>query len=307
MNCEVRELLEELDLAKNQETETTGGGKPAQSLVAIAGQTTQLQEQLSKLKLEEKLGSGLVKQLEDPRGAAKDRLLSQLSAVNDVSGLTTEKENLITKCRSASDQNTDQAKVMYELLMKPEVANLEEHMQVAEMEKRLEGIEKLMAVSSEKLSALTIETNQKSIVGSIGVLNSRMSLLSPLHLDHVEGRLAALLQTMNTVGDQRNTIDDAERQGKIEELYDLCVKGEANSLVLSDIVDRLDALQSLHESALQFTKAISQLDTVQQKLELNLSSNGTMLKQTQMKFSENLSNIQNNFDNLEQRLTNLKK
>lgn len=175
------------------------------------------------------------------------------------------------------------------------------------MEKRLEGIEKLIAVSSEKLSALTIETNQKSIVGSIGVLNSRMSLLNPLHIDHVEGRLAALFQKMNTVGEERNAIEDAEKQGKIEELYDLCVKGEANSLVLSDIVDRLDALQSLHGSALQFTKAISQLDTVQQKLELNLSSNGTMLKETQMKFSENLSNIQNNFDNLEQRLTNLKK
>ena len=111
---------------------------------------------------------------------------------------------------------------------------------------------------------------------------------------------------MNSVVDQKGIVEDAEKQGKIEELYDLCVKGDANSVVLSDVVDRLDALQSLHENALQFTKAISQLDTVQQKLEMNLSGNGAMLKETQTKFQENILNIQNNFDNLEKRIDNLK-
>ena len=74
------------------------------------------------------------------------------------------------------------------------------------------------------------------------------------------------------------------------------------SWIALNIVFRLDALQSLHDSALQFTKAISQLDNVQQKLESNLSGNGTMLKETQTKFQENLSSIQNNFDNLDQRM-----
>ena len=98
----------------------------------------------------------------------------------------------------------------------------------------------------------------------------------------------------------------AAKQSKIAELYDLCVKNEANAVALPTVVDRLDALQSLHENALQFTKTVAQLDTVQQKLELNLSNNQKMLKETQNKFGDNLSNIQNNFGNIEQRLSDLK-
>ena len=86
LNCEVRELLDELDLARKAESDGSGGN-PAQSLASVARQTAQLQEQLSKLKLEETLGSDLVKQLEDPRGAAKERLLVQLNALKDVSGV----------------------------------------------------------------------------------------------------------------------------------------------------------------------------------------------------------------------------
>ena len=299
INCEVRELLEEIETAKNLAAENSSSEKHAQSLVGIATQTNQLQDQLSKLKLEEMLGSDMIKKLDDPRGTAKEKLISQLQAVSEPKN-----DGGNVKSKSVSK---DDSKVMYELLMKPNVSNLEDHVQIAEIEKRLESLEKVISASPDKLSTLSIETNQKNVFGAVDVLNTKLSLLNPSNLDHIEGRLSALLQKMNIVVDQKGVVDDAEKQGKIEELYDLCVKGEANSVVLSDVVDRLDALQSLHENALQFTKAISQLDTVQQKLEMNLAGNGAMLKETQTKFTENISNIQNNFDNLEKRLDNLKK
>ena len=300
LNCEVKELLEELDLAKTQAKQDAGTEKHAQSLVGVATQTTQLQDQLSNLKLEEMLGSGLVKQLKDPQRAANEKLMTQLKAIGEASPAAVTGKN---ESKNVSDDNS---KVMYELMMKPNVASFEDHVQIAEVEKRIASIEKLIAASPEKMSTLAIETNQKHISGSVGVLDSRLSLLNPTHLDHVEGRLSALLQKMNTAADQKHTIEDADKQVKVDELYDLCVKGEANAVVLPDIVDRLDALQSLHGSALQFTKTISQLDSVQQKLEHNLSGNGAMLKDTQTKFQENLSNIQRNFDNLEQRINALK-
>ena len=300
LNCEVKELLEELDLAKTQAKQDAGTEKHAQSLVGVATQTTQLQEQLSNLKLEEMLGSGLVKQLKDPQRAANEKLITQLKAIGEA------KPAAVTGNNESKNVSDDNSKVMYELMMKPNVASFEDHVQIAEVEKRIASIEKLIAASPEKMSTLAIETNQKHISGSVGVLDSRLSLLNPTHLDHVEGRLSALLQKMNTAADQKHTIEDADKQVKVDELYDLCVKGEANAVVLPDIVDRLDALQSLHGSALQFTKTISQLDSVQQKLEHNLSGNGAMLKDTQTKFQENLSNIQKNFDNLEQRINALK-
>ncbi len=52
-------------------------------LVGIARQTSALQDELSALKLEEVLGSQLLKSLEDPRGSAKDKLLIQVELTYD--------------------------------------------------------------------------------------------------------------------------------------------------------------------------------------------------------------------------------
>ena len=95
-----------------------------------------------------------------------------------------------------------------------------------------------------------METNQKTVTGAMQVLNSRLNLLSPSHLDHVEGRLAALLQKMSNVADKKAVLDDAEKQSKISELYDVCMKAEANAVVLPNIVDRLESLQTLHDQGM---------------------------------------------------------
>lgn len=299
LNCEVRELLGEIEKAKEDGSDAIigGGGKPGQSLAAIAMQTTQLQDTLSNLKLEETLGSELIKRLDDPSGSAKEKLLLQLDALKNV--------KMCSEKKDASGASGGE-NVTYELLMKPETSKLDDQKRIAELDKRLENLEKILAFSPDKMSELSMETNQKSVIGAMQVLNSRMNLLSPTHLDHVEGRLAALLQKMNTLADKKAVLDDAEKQSKIAELYDVCMKAEANAVVLPNIVDRLDSLQTLHEQASQFSKALTQLDTVQQKLDSSLGSNQKILVETQGKFSENLSNIQKNFENIEERLNALK-
>ena len=60
-------------------------------------------------------------------------------------------------------------------------------------------------------------------------------------------------------------------------------------------------------SALQFSKTLAQLDSVQQKLVSNLANNESLLKETQNKFSANITSIQENFQNVEQRLSKLGK
>ena len=45
---------------------------------------------------------------------------------------------------------------------------------------------------------------------------SRTALLQPLHLDHVEGRLALLGQKMNDVAERKATLlDDTEKQTRL--------------------------------------------------------------------------------------------
>jgi dynactin-2 len=297
LNCEVRELLDEIDSAITQEDGNS------QSMTGLARQATQLQEQLMAHKLEESLGSDLIKRLEDPRSAAKEQLMNQLDALKN----TPADHSNNNKAGSGTVTNKEKASnpAMYELLMKPEIAKLEEQKKISEIDTRLKNLEILLASSFDKVSCMATETNQKSVVGSIEVLTSKLSLLDQSHLDHVEGRLAALAQKMNAISEKKSLVEDAEKQNKIGELYELCNKTEANSVALPELLDRLDALQLLHEKALGFSKAMAQLDTVQQKLDENLSNNQKLLRETQTKFSENLSNIQNNFNHIEKKLAKL--
>ena len=57
--------MDEIEKAKEEDNEAIVGGstkdKPGQTLASIAIQTTQLQETLSNLKLEESLGSEIIK------------------------------------------------------------------------------------------------------------------------------------------------------------------------------------------------------------------------------------------------------
>jgi len=48
-----------------------------------------------------------------------------------------------------------------------------------------------------------LETNQKSVFAAIQFLTSRLSLLDPHHLDHIEGRLAALHQKVNAIDEKK--------------------------------------------------------------------------------------------------------
>lgn len=296
LNCEVRELLDDIEVL-TQDKDVDSGEASIGHLVGIARQTTALQDELSALKLEETLGSELLKSLDDPRGSAKEKLLLQLEGLKNLSGGK----------RPTSSGEDGSASVLYELLMKPETSKMEEQRRLADLERRLEMIEKAVGATPDKMSALSLETNQKSVFGAIQVLGSRLSLLDPSHLDHIEGRLAALYQKMNAIAEKKQVIEDAKKQNKIFELYDLVHQSESMAAALPEVVDRLEALQGLHDQAFQFSKALTQLDSVQQKLEISLSNNQKMLGETQNKFSENVERIQRNFDTIDQRLTVIKK
>jgi len=293
LNCDVRQLMDELENLKESGAEKVGN----QSLIGLAKQTALLQDQLAGLKLEEYLGSAPVKDLQDPSGTTKRKLLTQIEQMK------ASKVDSATNKTSSSGDN----QVMYELMMKPDTSKMEETQKLALFESRLEGLEKVLGPSQQKLSVLSVETNTKNVTAAISVLNSRLALLEPSHLEHVEGRLAALLQKLNSLSEKKVALEDSEKNNKVAELYDMVTANQAVASALPDVVDRLDSLQALHDQALQFSKTLVQLDSLQQKLESNLSTNQKTLEETKTKFSENLGTIQKNFDTIDQRLTKLKK
>ena len=144
LNCEVRELLDEVEKAKESDKDD---GKPGQNLAAIAMQASQLQGTLANLKLEETLGSELIKRLDDPTGATKDKLMLQLEALKGTAASSTGEAK-------KTPTTTSGEPLTYELLMKPETAKLNEQKHIAELDKRLENLEKLLAYSPDKMVSI---------------------------------------------------------------------------------------------------------------------------------------------------------
>ena len=81
--------------------------------------------------------------LDDPSGAAKEKLLLQLDAL----------KNVKLSAGTAGDKNTASSgeNVTYELLMKPETSKLDDQKRIAELDRRLEHLEKLLAYSPESM------------------------------------------------------------------------------------------------------------------------------------------------------------
>ena len=144
LNCEVRELIEELEEAKKAAKEDAGAdGK--ESLVNVANKVIGLQEELTSLNLEERLGSDMLKSLQDPRGAANARLLAHLEKLK---GSGTSGSGKAAAGDAAKD---DESAVTYELLMKPNTAKMEQMERIAQFDKRLEFLEKTLGVAPESL------------------------------------------------------------------------------------------------------------------------------------------------------------
>lgn len=132
---------------------------------------------------------------------------------------------------------------------------------------------------------------------------------------------------MNSIAERKQVIEDQDKARKINDLYEQVQRIQAMSNVLPSLVDRLDALQELHDqgskehnlnhfynfnipmhvSALQFSKTMAHLESVQQKLGTSLANNESLLKEVQGQFSKNIESIQQNFQNVEDRMAKIKK
>lgn len=294
---EIRELGEEVNRIKDNVKDEASAEKL--SPVAIGKQLEYLQHQLTDLHLEKLLGPDASIDLSDPQGALQKRLLTQLESFKPV------------QKKASTPQSKDSApsdSVRYELFYRPEQAQFSKNAKVASLEERLDRLEAALGnTSQDKLGMLTTDTDNKSVIGAVSVINSKLSLLEPANLDHVEVRLHSVIQKLDKIAEKKSTQDDAEKQNKISELYGMVKKWESVADVLPQVVDRLSALKDLHEQALQFSQALSYLDTSQQEINTSLKSHGDMLKQLEGQMKDNLAVIKNNCDSLDTRIKSIQK
>ncbi|KAK7009100.1 Dynactin subunit 2 [Biomphalaria glabrata] len=292
---ELRELAEEVGKIK-ENVKDTGSGETV-SPVALGKQLEYLQHQLADLHLEKLLGPEAHVDLTDPQGTLKKRLLTQLESFKPSAD------------GKGKDETAPKDCVLYELYYRPEQTQFSKNAKLAALEERLERLENVVGKQLDKMNVLTADTENKSLIGAVATLNSKLSLLDASNTETVEARLNAVLQKMQQIAEKKEKEPqaDPDKQKKISDLYEIVKKWETNADILPQVVDRLISLKELHQQALQFSQALSYLDTTQQELKANITTHSDMQKQLQQSLVENNKVMQKNIESIEKRLEALKK
>nr|CAD7463252.1 unnamed protein product [Timema tahoe] len=146
---------------------------------------------------------------------------------------------------------------------------------------------------------------RRSLLEVAESLSARANLLDSAQLDHIEGRLIALTQNMDSLAEKTGTCEDADKQRKVVELYEMVKKTETLSQVLPQVLERMTSLDHLHQQAANISKSLTQLEDLQQHITMGLDNNESLLQGIQASLATNLDSIKKTIANLEKRLAQL--
>ncbi|KAM9524682.1 LOW QUALITY PROTEIN: dynactin subunit 2-like [Salvelinus alpinus] len=293
---EIQELSHEVETT--QATTKDSSAEERLTPVVLAQQAAQLKQQLVSAHLDTLLGPQAHINLADPDRALAERLLTQLEAARSSRGSTGE--------RKASAKAPDGV-VLYELHSRPEQERFTDAAKVAELEKRLAELETAVGSGSDKQGPLSAGVQGGSLMDTMELLQARVSALDSATLDQIEARLQSVLGKMNEIAKHKATIEDADTQNKVSQLYDVVQKWDTMATSLPQVVQRLMAVKELHEQAMQFGQLLTHLDTTQQMINNSLKDNGTLLPQVQTTMKDNLLSVEENFAALDQRMKKFNK
>ncbi|KAF4010429.1 hypothetical protein G4228_001766 [Cervus hanglu yarkandensis] len=282
---EVQELTAEVEKIKTTVKESTTEEKLTP--VVLAKQLAALKQQLVASHLEKLLGPDAAINLTDPDGALAKRLLLQLEATKNSRGAG-------AGGRSAGGGPPDSSLVTYELHSRPEQDKFSQAAKVAELEKRLTELE------------ATVRCDQDA-QDTVELLQAKVGALDLAVLDQVEARLQSVLGKVNEIAKHKASVEDADTQSKVHQLYETTRRWSPVATSLPELVQRLVSIKQLHEQAMQFGQLLTHLDTTQQMIACSLKDNAALLTQVQTTMRENLSTIEGNFASIDERMKKLGK
>lgn len=290
----------ELQQLDREVAELQSGLKPEssaedRSAAQIGSDMETLHRHLAEVNLEQLLGSQVLSELGDPQGALRSKLEQQLSQLAGGAG------------DAAAKPAAGDASATYELRVRPEKARAQQTAALGDLEKRLERMERAVGAAPDKMSRLSAETRQRSLLGAVASLSSKVALLEPATLEAAEARLQALHQRMNQLAEQRHAGVDADKMTKISELHELMQRTAGVQGELPAILERLTSLQGLHDNALNFSRSLTQLEAAQKKIESGLNQGEARLGQVQTDCAASLATLTKGLDALNARLDAAKK
>ncbi|XP_074709925.1 dynactin subunit 2-like isoform X2 [Strix uralensis] len=294
---EVQELVREVE--QIQSTVKESAAAEELTPMALARQVEGLKQQLVSSHLEKLLGPAAAVDFADPEGALAKRLLQQLE---------------VAKCSKGGPGKSPPKgpapaadAVTFELYWRPEQEHFAQSAKVAELEKRLAQLEATVRFEPESQNPLLVGLKGTSLVETVQVLQAKVNVLDVAVLDQVEARLQSVLGKVNEIAKHKATVQDADTQSKIHQIYETMQRWDAVAGTLPDVVQRLVTLRDLHEQATQFGQVLVHLDTTQQEIAGALKDNAVLLAEVQKTMRENLAVVEDNFADIDARIKRLQK
>ncbi|XP_010002793.1 PREDICTED: dynactin subunit 2, partial [Chaetura pelagica] len=184
--------------------------------------------------------------------------------------------------------------------------------EVQELLKDVEQMQSSAREAEEELTAmgqnpLLVGLKGSSLVETVQVLQAKVNVLDMAVLDQVEARLQSVLGKVNEIAKHKVTVQDADTQSKIHQIYETMQRWDPVASTLPDVVQRLVTLRDLHEQATQFGQVLVHLDTTQQEISGALKDNAVLLAEVQKTMKENLAIIEDNFADIDTRIKRLQK
>ncbi|KXJ12452.1 Dynactin subunit 2 [Exaiptasia diaphana] len=152
---------------------------------------------------------------------------------------------------------------------------------MSDLEKRISTLEKVLGNDLAQVSSLTadLEIKEKNILGIVSAIQSKVALLDPNHVEHIDARLQGILHHVTQVSEKKDSVENAAKQSKVNELYDLISKWDCVVDVVPDVIKRLHSLRFLHEQGSEFGQTLVQLDRAQHEVTDQLKTQEKLLKE----------------------------
>ena len=270
LRCEVAELQEELESL----TESQREGKEA----GLSVQVTDLGRRLADCHLEEGATPG--------GEGAVERVLRGLQ------GLST----------GAGDVKTSPGP--YQLYLgREERPSLD----LAAVEARLAALERSLGPEPVgERRALSAATEGRSLAQAADTLAAKRTYLQQQHLDHVEGRLAALNLKMNAVGEQKAAVLAARQEDKLSRLCRL-VDGQASlAHALPALLLRLEEVLQVGERAAAWQQVLDSTEQGQQETKRSLGDTRLVVEETRATLETSLGAVAGKFAELQAKMQSIK-
>jgi dynactin-2 len=189
--------------------------------------------------------------------------------------------------------------VMYELSYPADAGT---SLSLHQLEERVRSLEQLLG-SGDKVSLLSGATGATTICETVRQVSRKVMLMDPAQLDQLDARLNTILEKVSSIADRKSAVDDLEQESRVNEVIQLIRETEGQRSALPAIAARLSSLSELEEQAIQFSGAISYIDSLQRQTTRDLVSSQEDLNKVRESLNQNMSLFRQAVESFEKRLS----